>query len=156
MFRSSYGLVLDTKKNLLPRIFCHEYMLCVCTNVHFCVCDFIYLVHFENIRNMIKSYEPSLIGIPLLEKKCFNHFSPRKESQAHIKYFIQFGVSPLLPLLSHHSECHLCSFLFFTLEMYEWKCEPFPCEYNTSVCNSVLTARSGHSRVTGPSTILTR
>ena len=117
MFRSSYGLVLDTKKNLLPRIFCHEYMLCVCTNVHFCVCDFIYLVHFENIRNMIKSYEPSLIGIPLLEKNVSTIFLQEKNLKltSNISFNLAFLLCSRFCLITRNA---ISALSYFS----RWKC----------------------------------
>ena len=56
---------------------------------------------------------------PVPTKDMSTNLSARISQRAHIKYFIQFGVSPLLPLLAHHTEGHLC-FMLFSDECTKW------------------------------------
>ena len=98
---------------------------------------------------MIKSYEPSLVGIPFLQKDVSTNLFPRISQRAHIKYFIQFRVSPLLPLLAHHTECHLY-FVFSSLvsgKCSKWNVTLSPWIWHLSLpmCNSMLTTRSAHN-----------
>ena len=80
---------------------------------------------------------------PVPTKDVSTNLSARISQRAHIKYFIQFGVSPLLPLLAHHTEGHLC-FMFFFWQMYEVKCDTFPVNM-TPLSVSMLTTRSAHN-----------
>ena len=85
---------------------------------------------------MIKSYEPSLVGIPFLQKDVSTNLFPRISQRAHIKYFIQFRVSPLLPLLAHHTECHLY-FVFSSLvsgKCSKWNVTLSPWIWHLSRC----------------------
>ena len=63
-----------------------------------------YLVQFEYLNNMVNCYEARLVRVFFLKLTLLmiqsNHVP------AYIKYFTEFRIPPLLPLLPHHAEGH--------------------------------------------------